>query len=96
MFSISFKPRVTLSAQSESESDNAPISMEGEFRLVLEPLEQVQMREECAKSLEQELIELWTREDAKSAENPQLQETAYSFARLFPGESCQVRGHSCS
>ena len=79
--------RVTLSAQRESGSDNAPISMEGEFRLVLEPLEQVQMREECAKSLEQELIELWTREDAKSAEDPQLQETAYSFARLFLGEA---------
>jgi hypothetical protein len=78
--------RVTLSAQSESESDNAPMSMEGEFRLVLEPLEQVQMREECAKSLEQELIELWSREDAKSAEDPQLQETAHSFARLFLGE----------
>jgi len=43
--------RVTLSAQSKFESDNSPISMEGEFRIVLEPLEQVQTREKCAKSL---------------------------------------------
>jgi hypothetical protein len=79
--------RVTLSAQSKFESDNSPISMEGEFRIVLEPLEQVQTREKCAKSLEHELIELWIREDPKSAEDPQLQEAAHSFAGLFLGEA---------
>ncbi len=78
---------VTLSAHSKSEPDNAPVSIEGEFRIVLEPLEQVQIREECAKSLEQELIELWIREDSKSAEDPQLQEAAHSLAGLFPGEA---------
>lgn len=79
--------RVALSAQCEFGSDNAPMSIEGEFRLILEPLEQVQIREKCAKSLAQKLIELWVREDAKSAEDPQLQEAAHSFAGLFLGEA---------
>ncbi len=78
---------VTLSAHSKSGPDNAPVSIEGEFRIVLEPFEQVQIREECAKSLTQKLIELWAREDAKSAKDPQLQEAAHSLARLFLGEA---------
>ncbi|MCR4291180.1 MAG: hypothetical protein NUV86_13075 [Candidatus Scalindua sp.] len=79
--------RMTLSAQSESEPDNAPMSIEGEFRLILEPLEQVQIREELAKSLAQKLIELWVREDAKLAEDPQLQGAANTLSRLFMGEA---------
>ncbi len=79
--------RLVLSARSESTLDNTPISIEGEFRLILEPLEQVQIREERAKSLAHKLIELWAREDAKLAEDPQLQETAHSFARLFLSEA---------
>ena len=79
--------RLALSARSESRSGNTPISIEGEFRLILEPLEQVQIREERAKSLAHKLIELWSREDAKLAENPQLQDTANTLSRLFLGEA---------
>ena len=79
--------RLALSARSESRSGNTPISIEGEFRLILEPLEQVQIREERAKSLARKLIELWSREDAKLAENPQLQDTANTLSRLFLGEA---------
>ncbi len=79
--------RLVLSAQNESESGNTPISIEGSFRLFLEPIEQVQIREEQAKSLTQKLIELCAREDAILAENPQLQDAANTFSRLFLGEA---------
>jgi hypothetical protein len=79
--------RLILSAQSESGSGNTPISIEGSFRLFLEPTEQVQIREELAKSLTQKLIELCAREDAILAEDPQLQDAANTFSRLFLGEA---------
>jgi hypothetical protein len=79
--------RLVLSARSESELGNTPMSIEGEFRLILEPFEQVQIREERVKSLARKLIELWTREDAKLSEDPQLQDAAHLFARLFLGEA---------
>ena len=79
--------RLVLSAQNESESCNTPISIEGSFRLFLEPIEQVQIRKEQAKSLTQKLIELCAREDAILAENPQLQDAANTFSRLFLGEA---------
>ncbi len=63
------------------------MSIEGEFRLVLEPLKQVQIREERAKLLTRELIELWEREDATLAEDPQLEDTANTLSRLFLGEA---------
>ncbi len=37
--------RLVLSARSESSSGNTPMSIEGELKLILEPLEQVQIRE---------------------------------------------------
>ncbi len=79
--------RLVLSAQSESASDNTPISIEGSFRLFLEPIEQVQIRKEQAKSLTQKLMELCAREDAKLTEDPQLQDAANTFSRLFLGEA---------
>ncbi len=79
--------RLVLSARSESSPGNTPMSMEGEFRLILEPLEQVQIREEHAKSLARKLVEIWAREDAKLAEDPQLQNAAHTFSRLFLGEA---------
>ena len=79
--------RLTLSARSESGSGNTPMSIEGKFRLILEPLKQVQIREERAKSLAHKLIELWAREDAKLAEDPPLQEAADSLSRLFLNEA---------
>ncbi len=79
--------RLRLSARSESSVDNEPMSIEGEFRLVLEPLKQVQIREERAKLLTRELIELWEREDATLAEDPQLEDTASTLSRLFLGEA---------
>jgi hypothetical protein len=79
--------RLVLSARSKSRSGNTPMSIEGEFRLILEPLEQVQIREERAKSLARKLIELWAREDAKLAEYPQLQDAANTLSRLFLGEA---------
>ncbi len=79
--------RLRLSARSESSVDNEPMSIEGEFRLVLEPLKQVQIREERAKLLTRELIELWEREDATLAEDPQLEDTANTLSRLFLGEA---------
>jgi hypothetical protein len=79
--------RLVLSARSESTLDNTPISIEGEFRLVLEPLEQVHIREELAKSLTRKLIELWAREDAKLAEDPQLEDAANTLSRLFLSEA---------
>lgn len=79
--------RMVLSARSESEPGIIPMSIEGEFRLFVEPLEKVQIREECAKSLAHKLIELWVREDAKLAEDPQLQDAANTLSRLFLGEA---------
>lgn len=75
--------RLALSARSESGSGKIPMSIEGEFRLIQEPLAQVQIRDERAKTLADKLIELWAGEDAKSTEDPQLQEAADSLARLF-------------
>lgn len=79
--------RTALFARSESRSSNTPMSINGEFRLIVEPIDQLQAREEHAKSLAWKLIELWTKEDAKSAENPHLQNAAHSLARLFIGEA---------
>ena len=79
--------RLVLSARSESSSGNTPMSIEGEFRLILEPLEQVQIRKERSKSLARKLIELWVREDAKLAEDPHLHDAANMFSRLFLGEA---------
>jgi hypothetical protein len=79
--------RLALSARSESRSGNTPISIEGNFRLILEPLEQVQIRKERSKSLARKLIELWVREDAKLAEDPHLHDAANTFSRLFLGEA---------
>jgi len=79
--------RLVLSAQSESASGNIPISIEGEFKLFLEPIEQIQIREEQAKSLTQKLVELCVREDVKLSEDPKFQDAAHTFARLFFGEA---------
>ncbi|MBT6563484.1 MAG: hypothetical protein HON76_13260 [Candidatus Scalindua sp.] len=79
--------RLTLSARSESGSGNTPMSIEGVFRLIQEPLGQVQIREERAKSLAHKLIELWAGEDAKLTEDPPLQEAADSLSRLFLNEA---------
>jgi len=79
--------RLVLSAQSESGPGNIPISIEGEFKLFLEPLEQIQIREEHTESLTRKLIELWASEDAKLAEDPQLQDAANTFSRMFFGEA---------
>ena len=81
------RTRLILSARSKSKLANIPMSMEGEFRLILEPLEQVQIREERAKSLVHKLIELWARENPKLAEDPQLEDAAHLLARLFLGEA---------
>ena len=77
--------RTTKSKSFHSIPTNSPI--EGEFKLILEPLEQVQNRKERAKSLAGKLIELWVREDAKLAEDPHLKDAANTFSRLFLGEA---------
>lgn len=81
------KTRLALSARSKSGFDNTPISIEGEFRLFLEPLEQIKIRKEHAKSLAHKLIELWAREDPKYTEDPQLKKAADTFSRLFLREA---------
>jgi hypothetical protein len=79
--------KLILSARSESGFSNTAMSIYGEFRLIVEPLDQIQTREERAKSLEHKLIKLWTRENAEMVEDPQLQDAAHTLSRLFLGEA---------
>ena len=81
--------RIALFARSESWSGNTPMSIDGEFQLIVEPIDRLQTREEHTKSLALKLIELWTVEDAKLAEDPQLKDAAYSLAELFLGEAAR-------
>ncbi len=74
---------LALSACTSSRLRNIPISIDGEFRLILEPIEKVKIREELAESLAQELRGLWTREDANLIKNPQLHDAADALAKLF-------------
>ncbi len=78
--------RLALSASTELQPINTPISIDGEFRLILEPIDKVKRREKLTGSLAQELAELWTREDSSLVKNPLLHDAAHSLARLFLGE----------
>ncbi len=75
--------RLALSASTELQSINIPISINGEFRLILEPIDKVKRREELAGSLARELIGLWAREDSNLAKDPQLHNAAHSLSKLF-------------
>ncbi len=78
--------RLALSAGTESQLNNTPISVEGEFRLIIEPIDKVKTREALAGSLARELIGLWSGENSSLARDPQLHDAAHSLARLFLGE----------
>jgi hypothetical protein len=78
--------RLALSASTVLRLISMPISIDGEFRLILEPIDKVKEREELAESLAQELIGLWTREDSSLAKDPQLHDAARSLSKLFLSE----------
>ncbi len=78
---------LALSAQSDSGLTNIPVSIDGKFRTIVEPFENVHNREASAKSLSMKLIELWVKEDAKLIDDPQLQEAANLLAMLFLSEA---------
>jgi hypothetical protein len=78
--------RLALSASTESRLINTPMSIDGEFRLILESVDKVKKREELAITLAQELIGLWVKEDSSLARNPKLHDAANSLTRLFLGE----------
>ncbi len=77
---------LALSASTVSQLRNTPISINGNFRLILEPIDKVEKRKELAGSLAQDLTLLWTREDSNLAKDPRLHDAAHSLARLFLDE----------
>ncbi|MFQ5963154.1 MAG: hypothetical protein ACE5KZ_02610 [Candidatus Scalinduaceae bacterium] len=79
--------RLALSARRGLRTSDKTMSVDGGFRLVVEPMSQVQTREELARSLAQELTAMWSREGLEIAENPQLQDAAQSLSRLFLNEA---------
>ncbi len=78
--------RLALSANTELRHIKTPFSIDGEFRLILEPIDKVKRREGLTGSLAEELIGLWTGEDSSLAKDPQLHDAAYSLAKLFLSE----------
>lgn len=78
--------RLELSASTESPPCNTQISIDGDFRLILEPIDKIKERKEIAGSLARQLVELWVNEDSSLARDHILHDVANTFARLFLSE----------
>jgi len=79
--------RLTLTAKNISKVNYTKVSVDGEFRLIVENQDQTYARGERTKSLAHKLIELWANERPESAEDSRLQDAANSLARLYQDEA---------